>query len=275
MDSSEVKLVKEAETANSQWKIPSVSSIGQGVFLTDHYTWMWRPSSLFLVGLCYLIVKYTETHYGDDGLPVALILPSILLYWIFGLGFIALDFFTNQKGKTFVTRTSVPLKKMIPIVAKNHFLAMIVFPPLAWIGYHILSPFPALKLSDDSLIWIIWSYFINGLVFEVVFWVGHYLEHLSPDLYRKFHLLHHTTKADIALSGYYMTFVDYCFEGLIPFYACLLVTARLQLSTVALASKIMLNTVYATTAHSGWSIPGFPDPGDHWEKRLIPVFMWL
>jgi hypothetical protein len=61
-----------------------------------------------------------------------------------------------------------------------------------------------------------------------------------------------------------MTFVDYCFEGLIPFYACLLVTARLQLSTVALASKIMLNTVYATTAHSGWSIPGFPDPGDHW-----------
>jgi sterol desaturase/sphingolipid hydroxylase (fatty acid hydroxylase superfamily) len=160
-----------------------------------------------------------------------------------------------------------------------------VFPPLAWIGYHILSPFTALKVSDDSLIWMLWSYFINGFVYEVVFWVGHYLEHLSPDLYRKFHMLHHTTKADIALSGfytiynevrinfltfcfkcqgYYMTFVDYCFEGLIPFYCCLLVTAWFHLSTVALAATIMLNSVYASTVHSGWNIPGFPDPGDHW-----------
>jgi sterol desaturase/sphingolipid hydroxylase (fatty acid hydroxylase superfamily) len=76
-----------------------------------------------------------------------------------------------------------------------------VFPPSTWFGYNILSPFTALKVSDDSLIWIFWSFFINGFVFEVVFWAGHYIQHLSPDLYRKFHLLHHTTKADIALSG--------------------------------------------------------------------------
>jgi hypothetical protein len=33
MDTTEVKLIKEAETAKSQWKLPSVFSISQGVFL--------------------------------------------------------------------------------------------------------------------------------------------------------------------------------------------------------------------------------------------------
>ena len=58
-------------------------------------------------------------------------------------------------------------------------------------------------------------------MFELAFFTGHYLgedmfsinailtfiraEHVLPSCYRKFHLLHHTTKADTAVSGYYMT----------------------------------------------------------------------
>jgi hypothetical protein len=45
---------------------------------------------------------------------------------ILGFGFIALDNLTNQEGKKFVTRTSVPLNKIIPVVAKNHFLALVI-----------------------------------------------------------------------------------------------------------------------------------------------------
>ena len=61
-----------------------------------------------------------------------------------------------------------------------------------------------------------------------------------------------------------MTFVDFCLEGLVPMYFCLLFTAVFQLSTVALASTIMINFAYASSVHSGWTIPGFPDPADHW-----------
>ena len=68
----------------------------------------------------------------------------------------------------------------------------------------------------------------------------------------------------ISCTGYYMTFTDYCFEGLVPMYACLLVSTWFKLSTLAVAATIMLNFAYAATVHSGWYMPGFPDPGDHW-----------
>lgn len=70
-----------------------------------------------------------------------------------------------------------------------------------------------------------------------------------------------------------MTFVDYCFEGLIPFYCCLLVTAWFQLSTVALAATIMLNSVFASLGHSGWNIPGVPDFSDHWLHHTKVKFL--
>ncbi len=40
--------------------------------------------------------------------------------------------------------------------------------------------------------------------------------------------------------GYYMTYVDYCFEGLVPMYVGLLISSWFRLSTVAVASTIML-----------------------------------
>ena len=49
------------------------------------------------------------------------------------------------------------------------------------------------------------SCIVCGLMFEIAFFFGHYLEHVLPTAYRKYHLLHHTTKADTAISGYYMT----------------------------------------------------------------------
>jgi hypothetical protein len=44
MDPLEAKLVKEAETAKSQWKLPSLGSIINAIFFSDHYSWMWAPS---------------------------------------------------------------------------------------------------------------------------------------------------------------------------------------------------------------------------------------
>ncbi len=61
-----------------------------------------------------------------------------------------------------------------------------------------------------------------------------------------------------------MTWVDYCFEGLIPMGFCLVTCAHFNLSSVAVIATILLNITYAATVHSGWYLPGFPDPGFHW-----------
>lgn len=265
MEDYEKKLVSEANSAKTQWKLPDLSIICKAIFMSDHYTWMWQPSSLLFILLSHTILKYTEERYSSPAaLPVAMIMPCIVLYWTLGTMFYVADLLTGQEGKDFKTRTTVPMEKILAVVAKNHVLTTLTFPLMIYIGYNWLSPYPALKVSEDSVLWFIWSYFLDGFIFEVIFWSGHYLEHLFPELYRDYHLLHHTTKSDVAFSGYYMTFVDYCLEGLFPMYICLLISAWFQLSTVAVAATIMLNYAYAPIVHSGWTLPGFPDPGDHW-----------
>ena len=123
------------------------------------------------------------------------------------------------------------------------------------------------------------SCFICGLMFELTFFAGHYLgtkleilvqiigfflwlkvsqlwpkEHVFPNAYRKFHLLHHTTKADTAISGYYMTgyysclnnwkkrklVVDYFGEGPIPMLMQLIPVAYFNLSAVAVIHGVSL-----------------------------------
>ena len=80
-------------------------------------------------------------------------------------------------------------------------LFQILGPLLTWSFFTHVSPFGPLPVAEDSLLWIALSYFAHGAIFELVFWSGYFLEHLVPALYRRFHLLHHTTKADIAFSG--------------------------------------------------------------------------
>ena len=61
-----------------------------------------------------------------------------------------------------------------------------------------------------------------------------------------------------------MEVVDYCFEGPVPMYFCLLISAWFKLSLAAVYATVLLNFAYASIVHSGWTIPGFPDPGEHW-----------
>lgn len=159
----------------------------------------------------------------------------------------------------------VTVKTIARVVLKNHILTLLLAPPLVYMIYKNCAAQPPLRTQEETFGWVAFSMFVLGGVFEVVFWLGHYMEHLSPFLYRHFHLLHHTTKADTSISGYYMTFLDYCLEGPVPMLACTVVAAAIfNLSPTALLHQVMLNVVYAATVHSGWSIPGFPDPADHW-----------
>lgn len=140
----------------------------------------------------------------------------------------------------------------------------LIGPAFTYAFFKYVSPYPPLPTSQDSVLWFFWSYFVNSFFYEILFYWGHYFEHLVPAWYRDYHLLHHTTKADYGLSGFYMTFVDYIFEGLLPMCFAVVISAFMGLSSVSVMTTVMLAKVYAITVHSGWQVPGFPDPGNHW-----------
>lgn len=266
-DEYEASLIKEADKATTQWRLPSPRTFAKAIFWSDHYSWMWKPSSVIFILLSYLVVRYCQVHYYEWNYAMAfgMVLPPIVVYWALGTTFYVLDKVSGQEGKEFKTRTTVPIMKILAIVARNHMLTLVVAPFVIFNTYAMLSPSgKMLDTAQDGIVWFLWSYFIDGMIYEAVFWSGHYLEHLSPKLYRDFHLLHHTTKSDLAFSGWYMTVMDYCLEGMIPMYCCLLATTKFQLSSVAMFTTCTMNFAYAATIHSGWAIPGFPDPGDHW-----------
>ena len=113
--------------------------------------------------------------------------------------------------------------------------------------------------SEETVVNVLVSCIFCGFAFEIAFFACHYLEHVFPKVYAKigynirkvmqclrfhlvklkmfypakFHLLHHTTKADVALSGYYMTVVDYFGEGPIPMMMQLVPTMAFGLSSTA------------------------------------------
>jgi hypothetical protein len=77
---------------------------------------------------------------------------------ILGFGCYALDCLTKQQGKTFVTRTSVPLNKIIPVVAKNHFLALVNFETT--FDDNSLNTFTCIHVACVSSFYLVWIQYL-------------------------------------------------------------------------------------------------------------------
>jgi len=188
---------------------------------------------------------------------------GIFVWWTLAIFFLALDHITGERGKLYKKRTTVSTSRMIPIVLRNHLIHLIVCPLVSNLIFDAFGTLPK-KPEDETILNVLLSCFVCGLMFELTFFTGHYLEHVLPSWYRKFHLLHHTTKADTAISGYYMTVFDYFGEGPVPMMMQLIPVAYFNLSPVAVIHGCLLNIVLAITVHSGWKVPGFDHPGMHW-----------
>jgi hypothetical protein len=75
---------------------------------------------------------------------------------------------TNKKQ-----RTTVPVRKMIPVVLRNHFVGLAVCPLLTvklfdWANIEPRAP------EDETFVNIFISCVLCGLAFEVTFFFGHY-----------------------------------------------------------------------------------------------------
>ena len=85
-DIYEDRLIKEAIKAKSQWKPPSLANIGKAIVLSDHYTWMWTPSSILFIYMAYIILRLCENGSSyfstyELALPFYLSIPPVLLFW--------------------------------------------------------------------------------------------------------------------------------------------------------------------------------------------------
>merc|ERR1712176_1320756 len=104
---------------------------------------------------------------------------------------------------------------MLPVLIRNQVLHVLICPVVTVQLFKYFNFTPKVP-EEETVVNILVSCFFCGLMFELAFFTAHYLEHVFPKFYRSCHYLHHTTKADVALSGYYMTVIDYFGEGPIP-----------------------------------------------------------
>jgi len=249
-------------------KMPDSKSVFRGIF-ANHLQWIYEPASILMLFVSFYSHKYfydNREHFHLDerwAFSVACWVPGIVGFWVAGVAFLLLDTITNEKGKLYKQRTTISIWRMLPILIRNHFLHLLICPILTVKLYEHFDIIPRAP-SEETVVNVLVSCIFCGFAFEVAFFFCHYLEHVFPKMYAKFHLLHHTTKADVALSGYYMTVVDYFGEGPIPMMMQLVPTIAFGLSSTAVIHGIYLNIFYATTAHSGWKLPGINHPGMHW-----------
>lgn len=249
-------------------KLPTLQSVIKGIF-ADHVSWIYEPSSLLILMISYYSHKFFYDRMDDFGIDRrwAFAIPcwiiGVFVWWLLALFFLALDNVTGEKGKIYKQRTTISTGRMIPIVIRNHLIHIALLPFVSNAIFDLFGTLPK-KPEDETVLNVLLSCMICGLMFELTFFTGHYLEHVFPKAYRKFHLLHHTTKADTAISGYYMTVVDYFGEGPLPMMMQLIPVAYFNLSPVAVIHGCLLNIVLAITVHSGWKVPGFDHPGAHW-----------
>jgi len=249
-------------------KWPDGKSFVSGL-TANHLQWIYEPASLIMMTISFYSYKYffdQRERWGLDerwAFSLACWVPGQILYWIGGLFFLALDTYTGEEGKVYKRRTTISIPRMVPIILRNQLVHLAICPILTVKIFEYFDFVPR-SPSEETIMNILISCFLCGAAFELAFFFCHYLEHMFPKLYRHAHLLHHTTKADVALSGYYMTIIDYFGEGPIPMMFQLIPTVALRFSSVAVIHGIYLNIFYATTAHSGWKLPGINHPGMHW-----------
>jgi sterol desaturase/sphingolipid hydroxylase (fatty acid hydroxylase superfamily) len=133
-------------------------------------------------------------------------------YWFFGLIFESFDKMERYKDikKKFKIKTTeiLPILKVLPVVFKNQFLQSLVF--ILILPYFIRDDYNHSLIS--SIFWLAIYY----IIFDVVFYFGHYGMHKNKFIKNLFdHTLHHETFGTQGITGSYMSFMDFILESVL------------------------------------------------------------
>lgn len=105
-----------------------------------------------------------------------------------------------------------------------------------------------------SLVWMV----VYFLISDVLFYSFHYLMHKIPSLWT-LHETHHSSHAQCAIAGYYMSLLDFYLEHMPIFLAfcCFRECGPAWVITISFGTWNLLTT------HSGWDSTFTPDPVPH------------
>jgi len=143
-------------------KLPGIRSIFEGIF-ADHITWIYEPSSILMMIASYYSHKFVYDRKDDYGLDskwafnVSCWMINVLIWWVLAIIFLVLDYVTGEKGKQYKQRTTISVRRMIPVVLRNHFLHLTIG-MLTSILHNMVIP----KWSERT--------YFDPLVFLAKFW---------------------------------------------------------------------------------------------------------
>jgi len=174
-------------------------------------------------------------------------------------------------------------KTQIPIAARNMIFAVILLPFLA----HNISTLPAINFGDifrtltdsnqtnlifdnielfggfkryenENLLRTFLWFFVYIFLADVIFYPAHIIMHRVRFCWST-HALHHSSHALCAISGYYMSILDFLLEHC-PVFVAFFIFPECGPAWVITISVGAFNLL---TTHSGWDIPFCPDPVPH------------
>ena len=109
---------------------------------------------------------------------------------------------------------------------------------------------------------------VNSLLFfglfDIIFYIGHRTIH-HPLLYSYIHKLHHTTFANTAISGYYMSKLDFLVEFMLPVYIPIYL---LNANGLVFFVCTLIAQINGLVSHGGYNLPYIPYSKDHLYHHL-------
>jgi sterol desaturase/sphingolipid hydroxylase (fatty acid hydroxylase superfamily) len=223
--------------------------------------WIFQPMRLLLLTTTILFCHYGSVFLhqyfsGAKLFAIWYIFGYETIYWASSIYFEFLDQkFPDHPQKLKSSSTSKhTFKDMAFQSLKNQIAQFLVLTCC----FHIFEP----KEYNHSIFSTFFWFILNYVVFDFVFYVGHYAMHFFPQM-KQMHNLHHETFATSAVSCHFMTFPDFFLESLGGGVAIITILLPLGGSPMASISFFLFAILNGIISHSGWDFWFLNDPRTH------------
>jgi lathosterol oxidase len=114
--------------------------------------------------------------------------------------------------------------------------------------------------NEKNLLIVSYQFLKLFLLFDIIFFIGHYTIHIPP-LYRLIHKKHHLTFGDMAITAHYMTFTDYIIETILPFWCSIYIINPCFTTTLIWS---VISQINGLITHSGYDFSCLNSPQNHY-----------
>lgn len=195
-------------------------------------------------------------------LPKYLIPFTFITYWITGIFDMVIrkfNFFEKYKVKN-PRPDSLTELDLLPTLMINMILSYLFFNI-----FYINSTNRGLVIPKTmpSFLTIITETIVYSIIYDIFFYMGHYILHVP--IFYKYHKKHHSTRASIGISAFYMDKIDYFLEGILPVSLALYIYNG---NIVSSFSFLIIGSINTIITHMSYNFPFIPYSTEHLTHHL-------